>query len=270
MRPTITAVIITKNEEKMIANCLEALRWCDQVIVMDNGSDDKTLSIAKQLHAHVFEKTISSFADLRNAALNHVTTDWVMYIDADERVTPPLSKEILVQIETTQSNALAFNRLYMAYGRIFEYGGWREEINRVFRVSAFKGWTGDIHESPNFEGEVTLLHTPLLHLTHRNTVDGLQKTISWTPIEAKLLAESNIPPVTVFTIFRKGMMEFIRRAILKKGHKDGMEGWVEAIVQGINRMLVYIQVWEMQQKPPIAEKYEKKELEISNWWKEEK
>jgi len=270
MKPSLAAIIITKNEEKMIANCLEALSWCDEIIVLDTGSEDRTLNIAESFDGVkiVVQKT-QSFAEARNAALTETKSDWVLYIDADERIIPKLSKEILVQIETTSQNALAFHRQNMMYGKYFTYGGWSENVVRVFRKTNFGGWTGDIHESPVFEGEAVLLHTPLIHLTHRSTVEGLAKTISWTPIEARLLAEADTPPVKIMTLFRKGFMEFFRRGILKKGYKDGQEGLIEAVVQGINRMLVYIQVWELQQKTSLAEKYQKQELEIAELWKQE-
>jgi glycosyltransferase involved in cell wall biosynthesis len=268
MKPTITAVIITKNEEEMLANCIETVQWCDTVLVIDNGSEDKTVDIAEKMGATVKKVTTNSFADQRNVALQTVKTDWIFYIDADERVTPQLSQEILVQMETSNAGALTMIRQNMMYGKFFEHGGWSgEKVTRAFRTQSLKKWKGEIHESPEFEGEEVHLHLPLLHFTHRSTIDGLKKTISWTPREAKLLAEAGIAPITVVTIFRKGFMEFFRRAVLKQGSKDGMEGWIEAIIQGINRMLVYIQVWEMQQSPSLKEKYQAKEREILSQWK---
>jgi (heptosyl)LPS beta-1,4-glucosyltransferase len=269
MKPTITAVVITKNEEEMLANCLETVQWCDAVLVIDNGSDDKTVDIAEKMGATVKKIATNSFAEQRNMALQLVKTDWLFYIDADERVTPKLSQEILVQMETSSASALTMVRQNMMYGKFFEHGGWAgEKVTRVFRTQSLKQWRGDIHESPEYLGQEVLLHLPLIHFTHRNTVDGLKKTISWTPREAKLLYESGVPGVTVRTIFRKGIMEFFRRGVLKQGSKDGMEGWVEAIIQGINRMLVYIQVWELQQNPSLKEKYQVKEKEILSLWQE--
>src|SRR5260221_198125 len=113
MKPTITAVILTKNEEKMIANCLETLQWCDEVIVVDSGSDDNTLTILEKLKVKVLSTNERSFAAIRNLPLSVVKTEWVFYIDADERVTPQLSKEVLVQIETTTANALTMERQNM-------------------------------------------------------------------------------------------------------------------------------------------------------------
>ena len=89
-------------------------------------------------------------------------------------------------------------------------------------------------------------------------------------MEAVALHESGIAPVTFWTLMRKGGMEFVRRAILKQGYKDGMVGLVESTIQAINRILVYIQVWERQQKPPIAQKYKKIEQEIQQLWQQKR
>ncbi len=271
-KPTIAAIIITKNEEKMLANCLETLSWCDQVIVIDNGSDDRTVSIAEQLKAKVFSKVTSSFSESRNYGLEKAKNfDWIFYIDADERVSPTLAKEILVQIETTSADALKMNRENMMYGKVFKHGGWQNDVHtRVFRTSVFAGWFGDIHESAKLSSEPVLLHSSLLHLTHRNTIDGLKKTISWTPIEARLLYEGGTAEVRKSTLIRKGVMEVIRRYILKRGSQDGMEGWIESVVQGINRILVYIQLWELQQKPSLEDNYIHEEKQLLELWKKEK
>ena len=100
-------------------------------------------------------------------------------------------------------------------------------------------------------------------------MSGLLKTAAWTPIEAQELYKSGIQPVTLLTLLRKGFMEFLRRGFLKQGYKDGMTGLVEAVIQGINRVLVYIQVWELQQQPSIPERYQKKEAEILSLWKKQ-
>lgn len=263
----ITAVIIAKNEAATIVNCLNTLSWCDEILVIDSGSSDDTAKIAEKAGARVLSFSYKSMAKMRNSALKRVKTKWVFYIDADERVTPNLAKEIMVHLETAQASALTLSRQNIHYGQIMTRGGWESDlVTRVFSVESFQEWFGDIHESPKFKGESILLKSPLVHLTHRNTLDGLHKTISWTPIEAELLAKSDIQPVKVATILRKGIMEFLRRGFFKAGFKDGQEGMVEAIVQGINRMLIYIQVWEKQQSQPLEKKYQNFEEKIAQMW----
>ncbi len=269
--PSISAIVITKNEQSMIANCLECLRWCSELIVVDTGSDDQTVELAKRAGAKVISHHSHSFAENRQAAIAAAKGDWVCYIDADERILPILAKEILVQAETTGAHALTLQRQNVLYGKKFKHGGWEKDyVTRIFRKNSFQGWTGEIHESAHFPGKAVLLHQPLLHLTHRNTLDGLKKTIAWTPIEARLLAESGHSPVKPITLIRKGFMEFFRRGIWKGGLKDGMEGWVETLVQAMNRILVYIQVWELQQKPGLTQKYDELERDVLQEWEKAK
>lgn len=269
-RPPITAIIIAKNEENMLANCLECLGWVDQVLVIDNGSSDHTAQIAANYGAQVIFFEHSSFARLRNEALKHVDTPWIFYIDADERVTPTLAREILVHIETQEAEALSMNRQNICYGQQFEHGGWEQDwVTRVFYRPQLKEWIGIIHESPVYEGEVIRLHTPLVHLTHRNTRDGLRKTIKWTQAEARLLHKAESSPVNFFTLVRKGLMEFLRRAVFKHGYRDGLPGLIEALVQAYNRVLVYIQLWELQQDPDLEEQYRRYEVKIAKEWQQQ-
>jgi len=268
--PSITAIIIARNEAEMIVNCINTLSWCDEILVVDSASSDETAKLAENTGVRVVSFYHRSMAKTRNEALKKIKTDWAIYIDADERVTPILAKEIMVQLETSSAVALSMPRQNIHYGKIMQHGGWDQDpVTRVFNKNKFQEWYGDIHESPKFNGEEIRLKSPLIHLTHRNTLDGLKKTISWTPIEADLLAKAKVKPVNIVTILRKGVMEFIRRGVFKQGYKDGVEGWIESIVQGINRMLVYIQLWERQRKPSLENSYQQIEQQISKMWQDE-
>lgn len=268
MTPTISAIVIAQNEAEMIANCLETLKWCDEVIVVDNESTDHTAEIADRWGARVVEGK-GSFADLRNQGLHKCKADWLLYIDADERVIPSLAKEIRGVVLDTTHDALSVNRSNVLYGHVLEHGGWNQDrVVRLFRREKLLKWEGEVHEHAVIEGTTGELKTQLLHLTHRNIVDGLIKSAHWTPIEARLLFEAGIPKVKASTIIRKGVMEVWRRIVVKQGYKDGGAGWVEALVQGMNRMLVYMQVWELQQKPSLPERYQKFETQVSHLWKQ--
>ncbi len=268
-KPTITALVIARNEETMIASCLNTLRWCNEIIVLDDGSVDETATIAEELGAKIISFKHQSFARKREELLKRAKTDWVIYVDADERIIPTLAKEIMVLLETGTASALKFRRNNIYYGKRLKYGGWGHDyVTRAFRAEALKGWFGEVHESPKFIGDEVEVKTPIIHLTHRDTASGLLKSAYWTPMEAEALYKSGIPKVGFFTLIRKGSLEFCRRFIFKGGYKEGMTGFVESLIQGINRVLVYIQVWERQQKPTIQEKYQKVEDEIQNLWQE--
>lgn len=267
VQPTISAIVLTYNEESMIANCLETLQWCDEIIVVDSGSTDMTAEIAEKAGATVVITKVESFAERRNVGLKKAKSDWILYIDADERVTPQLAREIQLATEQSEYSAYAVKRNNIHYGKWMEYGGWGEDsVERLFKKSSLDSWSGQVHESPHFTGAATVLSQSLVHLTHRNMVDGLTKTVKWTGYEAALLHESGHRPVTVTTLVRKSVMEFIRRILLKKGYKDGIEGWVEAMTQAMNKFIVYERLWELQRKPNLPDTYRKIDEAIVSQW----
>lgn len=265
---TISVIIIARNEESMIANAIGSVPFANEVIVIDSGSDDNTIGIAKREGAIVVEVKGGSFKDWRNKGLSIASGDWVFYLDSDERVTPKLATEIQETIYFTSNTSYTLRRNNIHFGKWMQHGGWQQDmVVRLFQRTALKGWEGNVHEHANVMGSEGLIKEPLVHLTHRNLADGLKKSIVWTDIEAKLLYEANTPRVTPFILLRKTLMELFRRLVFKKGYKDGMEGWVESMQQAMNRFFVYERLWELQQKPSLEEKYERYEKEILKMWK---
>lgn len=266
---TISVIIITRNEEGMIANALGSVPFAGEVIVVDSGSQDNTVEISRREGAKVIETKGGSFADWRNKGLKEATGDWVLYLDADERVTPKLAREIEETLRFTSSTAFALNRNNIHFGKWLRNGGWeRDSVVRLFHRQSLKHWEGDVHEHAVVLGAQGQLKEPLVHLTHRNLADGLKKSITWTDIEARLLLEAGAAKVTPLTLMRKTAMEFLRRLVFKKGYKDGMEGWVESMQQAMNRFFVYERLWELQQRPSLEEKYDRYEKEIMKMWKQ--
>ena len=264
----ISAIVIARNEEAMIANCLETLKWCDEVIVVDDQSQDTTAGLAKRFGAIVVTNTSPSFAEKRNLGLTKAKGKWVLYIDADERVTPKLAREIQHTLLTGQHLVYQVRRNNIQYGKWMEHGGWENDwVERLFQKESLPRWTGQIHESPQLNTrQIGRLNEPLVHLTHRNMVEGLIKTIDWTGKEAKLLLEAKTAPVRPRTLLRKTLMELFRRAIWKKGRKDGIEGWIEALTQAMNRFIVYERLWELQREPNLEEIYQKIDKAIIDQW----
>ena len=252
----------------MIANCIETLRWCDEIIIVDDGSTDQTVQIAKILEVKALEyKGNKSFAAKRNFGLSNASGDWVFYIDADERVTPKLKTQIINQLQNSPHAAFKLRRQNIHYGKLFQHGGWQDDwVEKIFKKSTFSKWTGEIHESPHYSGTLGVISQPLIHLTHRNMKNGLLKTIKWTAIEATLLHESGIPKVTAITLVRKTIMEFVRRYFFKLGFQDGIEGLIESITQAFNKFIIYERVWELQQKPTLRDKYSLIEKQIVEKW----
>lgn len=268
-QPTVSAIIIAKNEAAMLPGCLRCLQWCDEVLIVDDGSQDSTVEIADQFGARLISFKHRSFARKRDEGAKHAKSDWILFIDADERISPQLAQELQDKLMNQQLAAFQLRRTNVFFGKVMQHGGWEHDmVTRLFRANALKGWTGEIHESPNFTGEVGSVDQPLIHFSHRAIRDGLRKSADWTNTEAQLLIKAGVSPVRFWTVIRKGMSEFWRRAIVRRGYQDGQAGLMESLIQAINRMLVYMQVWELQQNPPIDELYAVKERELEIQWEQ--
>lgn len=268
--PQVTAIIIARNEEKMIANCIETLRWCSEIIVLDTGSDDRTAELAERLGATVKKAKGTNFSDWRNEAAQGIKTEWVLYIDADERVTPALAKTIQGRMLRPDYDAYKILRNNIHYGKWLQYGGWGNDwLLRLFRTSKLKGWVGQVHEHAEIVGRIGEIEEPLVHLTHRSLFDGLRKSIEWTDVEARLFLQAGHPKIGPLRLIKVVLFDFLQRLIFKRAWKDGVEGVIEAMIQSMNRFLVYVRLWELQQKPSLPQRYERIEQEIEKQWKKQ-
>ncbi len=262
---SLTVVIIARDEAENLRHLLPHLTWASRVIVVGNHCQDETAQVARENGAEYLENGAESFAKMRESVLEKIETEWVFYLDADERVTRDLAEEIAQKLAHSAGvAAYRLRRENYHYGVKMTGGGWQNDtVVRLLRRSTLRGWDGEIHESPVFEGETQTLNAPLLHFTHRGTAANLAKSSRWTIKEARLLAAARQTPVRPSTILRKVIMEFYRRFWQQRGYRDGMAGFVEALVQACNRGFVYIQVWECMQKPSIEQRYEKLEESLN-------
>jgi glycosyltransferase involved in cell wall biosynthesis len=262
--PQLSVVIIARDEAENLRRLMPELKWVGQVLVVDNLSQDETKQVVEQGQARYVSSEGQDFAALRSMVIPMVQTEWIFYLDADERVTRGLQEEIVAQLKQgAEVTALSLRRENYFYGQKMTAGGWEKDVvTRIFRRSSLREWQGEIHESPLYDGAAKTLNQALIHLTHRGTAENLAKSSRWTIKEARLLVAAGIPPVTAWTLMRKGVMEWWRRFVWWRGYRDGMVGWVESVVQAFNRVMVYIQVWELQQKPSIEERYQKIERSL--------
>lgn len=245
----ISAIIPAKNEEKMIGGAIKTLTWCDEVIVVDNGSVDDTVSIAKRMGAKVVEcpgKEID-FSAPRNMGAKEAHGEWLLYVDADERVTEELKSEINKRILEEQYSSYSIPRKNNLLGHDMSYGGWwPDRVMRLIKKDALVRWEGKLHEQPKIEGRSGELSVPLYHITHRSLSEMIEKTNKWSVVEAKLLYESNHPPMTWWRFLSAGFREFSYRALKKVGFLDGPIGIIEIFFQTFSRMITYAKLWEMQ------------------------
>lgn len=253
MKRKISVVIIAKNEEAVIGDCLESVRWADEIVLVDNGSTDKTTRVAKKYKVKIFEKKKGNFSDLRNFGAKKVKSDWLLYVDADERVPPLLRKEIQLLVGSWESgvesySGFAIPRRNIRLGKEMRFGGWWPDyVLRLIKKDKLKGWQGELHEQPEIEGDVGKLENALVHFSHRGSIEHkLVNTINWSKVEAKLLCQGAHPKMNVGRFLSAIGREFFDRMIKKQAWRDGCEGMIEAIYQVFSVFITYARLWELQ------------------------
>jgi hypothetical protein len=254
----ISVIVITKNEEDRIKACLESVKWADQLIVYDNGSSDNTLKIAAKYTEDIFEYQENDFAGLRNAAMEKAAGDWVLYVDADERVLERLKEEILDISRNSDKSAFAISRINVIFGQEVHYGPYDHDwMIRLFKKDKFKTWVGKVHEYGTFSGELGYTKNQMIHLTHRDVESILlKKTIGWSKIDAKLRLDANHPKMTAWRFFRILITESIFYGIKRKGFFGGTVGVIDSFMSVFESFLSYVRLWEMQQSKPLPEIYD--------------
>jgi glycosyltransferase involved in cell wall biosynthesis len=246
----LSVVILAKNEEEVIEDCLKSVKWAKEIVLIDSGSTDGTLKIAGKHGARIVEVKSKGFefARWRNLGKEKAAGGWLLYLDADERVTPQLRGEIQKTISKTKFAAYEIPRRNFFLGREMRHGGaWPDYVQRLYRKGRLKRWVGKLHEYPVIEGKKGRLENPLIHLTHRDLSSMLEKTIEWTKIEANLLYQAKHPPVVWWRFFRMMAAKFFERIIKQGGWRDGTEGWINAIFETFNTFIIYARLWEKQQ-----------------------
>lgn len=249
----ISAVIIAKNEERMIADALESIKFCDEIIVINNDSTDKTKEVSEKFKAQVFEFTSSDFSELRNFGLSKTTGDYILYLDADERVSSQLKEEIK-KVTSTQNDTSAFRLKRKNF--YFGENEWPliEKMERLFKKEALSGWKGKIHESPIVNGEVGDLNGFLLHFTHRDLESMLEKTIEWSDTEALTRYNTGHPKISWWRFPRVMLTAFLDSFIGKRGFRAGSVGVLESLYQSFSSFITYAKLWELQNKDKLVNK----------------
>lgn len=248
----LSVIIITKNSMDKIEDCLKSVGdIASEILVIDGGSTDGTIEIARKHNAQVINQAGKGYADWRNQGIKEAKREWIFYLDSDERATPELTSEIksLVTSHESSFSAYAIPRRNIILGKEMRYGGWWPDyVKRLYKKSALKRWIGDLHEEPVFEGRMGHLKNPIVHLKQDNLSEMIEKTNKWSEIEAELLFDVGHPKMSWWRFFRVMATELWYRLIIKGGFLDGVEGVIYAIYQMWSKFVTYAKLWEMQQK----------------------
>lgn len=243
----LSAIVITKNEEKMIGDCLKSLAFADEIIVVDTGNTDQTNAIAKSHGAKIVTSSGDDYSKFRNDGLKHAVGDWILFVDADERVTPELNAEILTVIHHEPA-VYQIPRTNFYLGKELKYGGWgNDKVIRLFHKSLLEGYVNQLHEQPKFHHQLQTMNHKLTHYSHRGLTSMLNKTMDFTKYEAKLRFDAHHPPVVPWRIFRIMFTEFWLRFVKLQAWRDGPIGIIDGLFQVYNSFVIYARLWELQQ-----------------------
>ena len=233
----ITVVILTKNEEGHIEKCMNSVQWCDETLVIDDNSTDKTVALASKNGAKVYIRDLSSdFAAQRNFGLEKANGDWVLFVDADELVTKELAEEITNEIAKGGAEGYLIKRV----------GVFDEWILRLARKN-FGKWSRDVHEIWKVNGKVLKLASPLLHSPSPSLFGFVGKLNYYSTLHAESNKKEGKKASLVKIIFLP-IIKFFYMYLGKGGYLSGTKGFVFSIFMSLHSFLAWTKLWILQKE----------------------
>ncbi|MCG5260102.1 glycosyltransferase family 2 protein [Cupriavidus gilardii] len=247
----LSVVIITRNEAHNIQACLESVKWCDEAIIVDCMSADATPAIAREMGARVIQtEDWPGFGPQKNRAVDAATGDWILSIDADERVSPALRDEILAAIASDSADGYEMPRLSQFCGRFIRHGGWYPDyVTRLFRRGRGRFSEALVHESLIVQGRLGRLREPLTHYSYRDYSDVLRKIDSYSSAGARQ-AFSRGQRSTPLAAAGHGLWAFLRTWLLRRSILDGAEGFGVALMNAQASYYKYLKLWYLGRQQP--------------------
>lgn len=245
MKPTITGVIIAKNEENNLEKCLKSLNFCDEIIVVDDYSEDKTIEIAKRYTKKIYKhKLENNFSNQRNFALSKVTSKWALFLDADEEISSNLKNEILNAVKSDKYSGFFLKRIDYIWGGVISHGEIKDfKILRLAKKNS-ASWIGVVHEKMIVDGQTSILKNSILHFPHPTVSDFLIGINFYSTLRAEELYSQN-KKTNVLSIIFYPFFKFFKNYILKLGFLDGEIGLVFAILMSFHSFLVRGKLWQL-------------------------
>lgn len=249
MRHTIAAVIIAKNEEKRIVPCLESVKWCDEIIIVDDMSTDDTSQIARKFKAKPIAHPSNGDHDTqRNIGIDNSNSSWILQMDADERVTPQLKKDIedILGANNTAS-AYKIGRRNYFLGRFMRYGGWYERHVRLFKKGKARYIGHSVHETLKVDGVTKELDSYLEHYAFDSISQYIDRQLYYAGVESRVMyrdrGKIGLKEVKYHLMIRP-LKIFFKLFIKKQGFRDGMHGFILSILNAWRHFAIWAIYYE--------------------------
>lgn len=243
----ISVIIITKDEEKNISDCLKSVDWADEIIVVDSESTDRTIELAKQFTDKIFIRKWEGYVPQKKYALSLAANEWVLSVDADERITPELKEEIL-NLSPADFFGFRIRRRNFLLKKEITSCGWEKDYQlRLMRKDKSSFSDRLVHEKFIVDGNVGMLNSPMLHFTFYSFAEYFLKINHYSSLKAEELFTKK-KTVNSWTIFSHTVAAFFAFFIIKRGFKDGIYGLIISLLHSVSTMMNYIKLWELQNK----------------------
>jgi glycosyltransferase involved in cell wall biosynthesis len=242
----ISALVIAKNEEKNIEDCLKSVSWCDEIILVDSKSTDRTVDIAKKYTDKIIVHDWQGYAFARELSLQNALGNWIISLDADERVSPELKNEIdqLLSQENLKNGYFIPRRNYFL-DKVIKTCFWYPDYQmRLFKKESASVSQREVHEGFIVQGEHGKLKNDLIHFTHQDLYSTFEKINKYSTLE--ITEFINAKPVRKRDLIIHPVAAFLNHFISRKGYKDGMHGMMVSIVHAMTNMMRYMKLWEKQ------------------------
>ena len=243
----ISVIVITKDEEKNISDCLKSVEWADEIIVIDAESNDKTVELVKTFTDKVYIKKWEGYVPQKKYALSLASNGWVLSVDADERITPELKNEIL-NLSPNEFVGYRIRRKNFLLNKEITSCGWGNDYQlRLFKKDKTNLTDRLVHEGFIVDGKIAKLENPMLHYTFSSFSEYFNKINYYTSLKAEELVKQK-RKIGGWTIFSHTFSAFFLFFINKRGFKDGVYGLIISLLHSVSTMLNYIKLWELQNR----------------------
>ena len=249
-RPSLSVVIAAKNEERNIAECVAGASFADEVIVLDSGSSDRTVELARAAGAQVVETDWPGYGPQQRRGFALARSEWVLSLDADERITPALRDEIVAAISRTEHDGYWMPRLSELCGRFIHHGGWRPDYTlRLGRRAKSDFSTHFLHAHMTVDGSLGRLQNSLVHYSYADLSDLLDKLNRYSSGHARDMAD-NGRDASLGSAVAHGLWAFVRTYLLRLAFLDGGHGLMLAIYNAEYTYYKYLKLAHLR-RPPV-------------------
>ncbi len=246
--PKLTVTVITRNESAKIGAALESVAWADEIVVVDSGSTDDTVALARQRTDRVVVRDWPGYSAQKNFAAGQASHDWILSLDADERITPALAREIRALLgREPAARGYRIPRVSFYLGKWIRTTDWYPDYQLRLYDRRVAAWAGAVHEGVEVAGAVGRLHAEIQHIPYRDIAHHLQTIDRYTSLAARQMHDRG-KRVGFAGIAARPCGAFLRNYLARGGWQDGSVGLVVSILNSYYVFLKFAKLWELERK----------------------